>query len=144
MYLELHGWFATFTIAFRIVSTKPKWNAILICAFLNAILCYFKLKQRDSELETATKAELAAIRESLPSPDTAMASAESMDYTRRLIDSVQESLRKDIVHCKSIVANHLANIEIVQDGLISLSFAVAHIKSCMEQSDIARKDYTQW
>ena len=100
------------------------------------------MKQRDSELEAATKAELAAIRESLPSPDTAMASAESMDNTRQLIDSVQESLRKDIVHCKSIVANHLANIEIVQDCLISLSFAVAHIKSCMEQSDIARKDYT--
>jgi len=65
-----------------------------------------------------------------------------MDNPRRLIDCVQESQHKDIVHCKSIVANHLAHIEIVQDGLISLSISVAQIKSCMEQSDIARKDYT--
>jgi len=37
---------------------------------------------------------------------------------------VQESLRKDTVHCKSIVAKHLAHIEIVQGGLISISSEV--------------------
>jgi len=71
-----------------------------------------KLKQQDSEIEAATKADLAAIRVALPSPDTAIASAETMDNTRRLIDCVHESLRKDIVHCKSTVAIHLVILKL--------------------------------